>query len=125
MTLKWKPNTPKKVKQLALSSIKWLLRNIRTTDPVKASNAFFSGSTQGSNLPDLYPFNYIIDRESFAIGVSGYIDEAVYGNALKKKHSPIDFHGHNTKGNEFLFWSCEPYTYAVALLALVQYFNIE
>ena len=45
---------------------------------------------------------------------------------LKQKHfnvtTPIDFEGFNS--NAFPFWSSEPYTYSVSLLALAQYNNL-
>jgi hypothetical protein len=46
---------------------------------------------------------------------------------LKQKHfnvlTPIDFKGYNVEIG-FPFWSSEPYTYAVSLLALSQYNNL-
>ena len=109
-------------------------------------NAFFSGSVKGlDDLPFWYPANFVqylngttvvnpddvpeSDLTNIINGVSGLFDEVKFEEELKKKHYgrdvPLDFHGYNTKGNEFPFWSSEPYTYAVSLLALAQYYNIE
>lgn len=109
-------------------------------------NAFFSGSVKGfSDLPFWYPNNFVqflngtmvVDPDTLAEsdyyniidGVSGYIDEETFEEDMKKKQFgqdvPIDFNGYNIKGNEFPFWSSEPYTYSVALLALSQFNNIE
>lgn len=56
----------------------------------------------------------------------GSIDETTYQNLLNKEHfgkmTPIDFQGLNK--DNFPFWSSEPYTYAVSLLALSQYNNL-
>lgn len=143
-TLTWKSDTPQKVKDLIATSSFWLSHNI-LGNKYKASNAFFSGSVKGvDDLPFWYPANFVeflngtkIDPETASTsdlggiinGVSGYIDEATFEEELKKQHYgrdvPIDFHGYNVKGNEFPFWSSEPYTYAVALLALSQLENIE
>jgi hypothetical protein len=56
----------------------------------------------------------------------GSIDEETYESMLKEKHqgkmTPVDFQGFNK--DNFPFWSSEPYTYAVSLLALAQYNNL-
>ena len=50
-------------------------------------------------------------------------------NLLKQKHfghlTPLDFHGYNKLTDAFPFWSSEPYTYSVSLLALAQYNNLS
>jgi hypothetical protein len=143
--LAWKNHTPQDVKRLVSASVKWLQENI-FNKKYKALNSFFSGSVKGlDSLPFWYPSNYIqflngtsvvdpasvsrSDLELVINGVSGVIDEATYQNQLKQTHfglpTPLDFHGYNVKQNMFPFWSSEPYTYAVSLLALSQYNNIE
>ena len=46
---------------------------------------------------------------------------------LQQKHfhvpTPIDFKGYNAEMG-FPFWSSEPYTYSVSMLALAQYNNL-
>lgn len=58
----------------------------------------------------------------------GTIDEKTYQEMLKQKHfnviTPVDFEGYN-KAQGFPFWSSEPYTYAVSLLALAQFNNLD
>ena len=57
---------------------------------------------------------------------SGLIDEAVYEAMLKKNifnvSTPVDFQGYKSL---FPFWSSEPYTYSVSMLALSQYNNLN
>lgn len=109
-------------------------------------NAFFSGSVKGfDDFPYWYPANIIqflngsifqnpdcLAGKYFDLvisGVSGLFDEVKFQEKILKKHFgqelPLDFHGYNSKGNGFPFWSSEPFTYAVSLLALSQYYNIK
>jgi hypothetical protein len=56
----------------------------------------------------------------------GVVDEESYQKMLKQEHfhtnTPVDFHGYNK--DNFPFWSSEPYTHAVTLLALAQFNNL-
>jgi hypothetical protein len=142
--LKWKSQTPESVIHLVKTSVEWLMLNV-FNPKYKAFNAFFSGSVKGeSSLPFWYPTNFVqflngttVDPsktptsvlEYVINGVSGLIDEAQYQTLLKEPHfgqaTPIDFPGYNTQANLFPFWCSEPYTYAVALLALSQFHNIQ
>jgi hypothetical protein len=143
-TLIYKPNTPEEVKSLIQQSVNWLGENIFSKKYMKL-NAFFSGSVKGfTSLPFWYPINTLQflngtfvkesdvsnkDLDYLIGGVSGSIDELTYQKLLTQTHfgaqTPIEFQGYNTVGNIFPFWSSEPYTYAVALLALAQYQNIN
>jgi len=111
------------------------------------SIVFFSGSVKGFNqLPFWYPANIyqylngtILDPNHFNIkneslvdiivGVSGYINETTYERMISETHfnisTPTTFKGYNTPGGEFPFWSSQPYTYSVTLLALAQYNNLD
>lgn len=143
-SLKWKSNVPNDVKILVKKCINWLSRNV-LCGKYETFNSFFSGSVKGfSTLPFWYPGNLIqflngtdanpaeIKEEQIdeiVYGVKGIISEYEYQKMLNQKHfgfdTPIDFHGYNTKENIFPFWSSTPYTYAVSLLALSQYQNLE
>ena len=111
----------------------------------KPFNAFFSGSVKGfSSLPFWYPANFDQflngttvtdpaslgrgDLEKVVNGVQGVLDEETYQEMLKQTHfgqaTPLEFDGYNVKNNIFPFWSSQPYTYAVSLLALSQYNNL-
>lgn len=143
--LNWKSYTPQTVKSLVQSCLDWLQANALTKE-YRPLNAFFSGSVKGfSTLPFWYPINFlqylngtnvdpnkVINQDDLDIliaGVQGVIDEKVYDQMLLETHfgqrTPIDFHGYNVKDNLFPFWSSEPYTYAVTLLAFSQYDNID
>jgi hypothetical protein len=142
-SLIFKSNTPIEAKDLIEQSVNWLTSNIFNRK-YKKLNAFFSGSVKGfSSLPFWYPGSFLqylngtfveeanvpmSDLESIIDGVIGSIDENTYQELLAKTHfgvsTPLDFPGYNTKGNFFPFWSSEPYTYAVSLLALTQHNNI-
>lgn len=141
--LRFKGSIAPSLKHLLQSSAAWLQENV-LSNKYKKLNAFFSGSVKGfTSLPFWYPQNFIqylngtfvpesqipeSDLDLVIAGVSGSIDEKTYQDLLKQKHfgvqTPIDFAGYNTKGNFFPFWSSEPYTYAVSLLALSQYNNL-
>ncbi|RNA27111.1 transmembrane [Brachionus plicatilis] len=143
-SLKWKPNAGNGVKFLVKKSVNWLHRNV-LCGKFKPLNSFFSGSVKGfSTLPFWYPGNLVqflngtnvdpskIDERQIndvIYAVKGFINEKEYQNMLAQKHfgfdTPLDFHGYNTKENIFPFWSSAPYTYAVSLLALSQYQNLE
>ncbi|CAF1477726.1 unnamed protein product [Adineta steineri] len=125
-------------------SISWLLENVFKYQPF---NCFFSGSVKGFNqLPFWYPANiyqflngttfdpnhFDINNESLVdaiVGVSGYINETTYQRMISEKHfnvsTPTIFNGYNVPGGEFPFWSSQPYTYSVTLLALAQYNNLD
>ncbi len=143
--LVWKQDTPDYVKKLAQTSVNWLKENVLGSK-YKAMNAFFSGSVKGySSLPFWYPANFAqylngttvtnpdsVSRDDLELvinGVQGSIDEETYQSQLKLNHfgqpTPLDFVGYNVKQNIFPFWSSEPYTYAVSLLALSQFNNLE
>lgn len=143
-SLVWKDNTPNEVKQLVQSSVNWLRANVLGKN-FKTFNAFFSGSVKGFNsLPFWYPANFVqflngtkadpdkISTEDLGeviYGVQGSIDESEFQKMVKQKHfnvsTPIDFIGYNVKENIFPFWSSTPYTYAVSLLALSQFNNLD
>ncbi|CAF1410409.1 unnamed protein product [Adineta steineri] len=125
-------------------SISWLLENVFKYQPF---NCFFSGSVKGFNqLPFWYPANiyqflngttfdpnhFDINNGSLVdaiVGVSGYINETTYQRMISEKHfnvsTPTIFNGYNVPGGEFPFWSSQPYTYSVTLLALAQYNNLD
>ncbi|RNA10229.1 transmembrane [Brachionus plicatilis] len=135
--LQWKENVSANVKDLVRSSITWLSKNVLSKN-LKPLNSFFSGSVKGfTSLPFWYPANFLqylngtdvdpnnLDEKDFEdviFGVKGTIDENVYQKLLHVPHfgqmTPIDFNGYNEKGEFFPFWSSEPYTYSVSLLAL-------
>ncbi|CAF0912293.1 unnamed protein product [Brachionus calyciflorus] len=143
-SLVWKTNTPNEVKQLVKTSVNWLQENV-FNKKFKTFNAFFSGSVKGfSSLPFWYPSNFVqflngtsVDPSSISTdvlgdviyGVQGTIDEGEFEKMTQQPHfgvtTPIDFVGYNVKENVFPFWSSTPYTYAVSLLALSQYNNLE
>jgi hypothetical protein len=145
--LKWINYDEKQIEIIKIminKSISWLLENIFKYEPF---NCFFSGSVKGFNqLPFWYPANIyqylngtILDPNHFNIknqslvdtivGVSGYINETIYQKMILEKHfnisTPTTFQGYNTPRGEFPFWSSQPYTYSVTLLALAQYNNLE
>ena len=143
-SLNWKDNTPNDVKNLVQTSINWLTENV-LGKKFKSFNAFFSGSVKGFNsLPFWYPANFVQflngtsadpdkistdDLGEVIYGVQGTIEESEFQKMVRQKHfnvsTPIDFIGYNVKENIFPFWSSSPYTYAVCLLALSQFNNIE
>ena len=143
--LSWQPGTPGAAKRLIQSSAHWLQKNV-LGKKYKPFNAFFSGSVKGfATLPFWYPSNFdqflngtnVVNPDTLSRddlpnlinGVQGSIDEPTFQEMLANKHfnfnTPLDFHGYNTKENIFPFWSSQPYTYAVSLLALSQFNNIE
>lgn len=143
-SLIWKSNTFNEVKQLVKTSVNWLNQNVLCAK-FNTLNSFFSGSVKGfSTLPFLYPGNLvqflngtdtnpneITEKEinNVIYAIRGYVNENEYQKMLAQKnfgfYTPIDFHGYNTRENIFPFWSSTPYTYAVSLLAISQYQNIE
>ena len=144
--LKWINNEQEidKIKLMLNKSISWLIDNTFKYQPF---NCFFSGSVKGFNqLPFWYPANiyqylngtkldpnhFDINNQSLVdsiVGVSGYINETIYQKMISEKHfnisTPTTFNGYNVPGGEFPFWSSQPYTYSVTLLALAQYNNLE
>jgi hypothetical protein len=139
----WKSNTPANVKLIPMAIVKWLQKSV-LDNRYKKLNAFFSGSVKGfTDLPFWYPANYlkllngsdINPTENSAaylsnslIGISGIVNESDYQTMLKQTHfnvtTPIDFKGYNAEIG-FPFWSSEPYTYAVSLLAISQFCNLN
>ncbi|CAF0987485.1 unnamed protein product [Rotaria sordida] len=144
--LKWITNEKQldTIKIMINNSISWLLENAFKYQPF---NCFFSGSVKGFNqLPFWYPANIYqflngttFDPDHFdtenqslmdsIVGVSGYIDETTYERMISQKHfnvsTPTTFNGYNVPGGEFPFWSSQPYTHSVTLLALAQYNNLD
>ncbi|CAF3136524.1 unnamed protein product [Rotaria socialis] len=144
--LKWITDGPQidTIKIMVNKSISWLLDNVFKYQPF---NCFFSGSVKGFNqLPFWYPANFYqylngttLDPDHFdtktqslvdsIVGVSGYIDETIYERMISEKHfnisTPTTFNGYNSPGAEFPFWSSQPYTHSVTLLALAQYNNLD
>lgn len=132
------------VQQMINRSTSWLIENAFKYKPF---NCFFSGSVKGfTDLPFWYPANdnEFLNGTKFdpdkidpnedslldtIVGVRGYINETDYQRMLTEKHfnvsTPTTFKGYNVPGAEFPFWSSQPYTHAVALLALAQYNNID
>ncbi len=145
--LEWKSNVPAKVIQLVSSSVDWLVDNIFRNHKYKPLNAFFSGSVKSTEtFPFFYPANYgqffngttVTDVDNVSLfsdifqlirGVNGAIDKQEFEELIKKKHfgfdTVVDFQGYNSVDMPFTFWSSEPYTYAVALLAISQFNNLE
>merc|ERR1712127_331127 len=141
--LVWKSYVPFEVKPLVEQSVQWLVKYTYDVN-FKPANSFFSGSVKGfTSLPFWYPANANkflngtsynpanvsrSDLDQVVIGVEGSIDEKTYLSELKEKHfnvnTPLVFTGYNQKDNLMPFWSSEPYTYSVTLLALSQYNNI-
>ena len=131
------------VKAMVNRSVSWLIAN---TFQYKPFNCFFSGSVKGfSSLPFWYPANVYqflngtnFDPTTFntksnslvdsIVGVTGYINEADYQRMLTETHfnvsTPTTFNGYNVRQGEFPFWSSQPYTHAVTLLALAQWNNL-
>ena len=146
--LEWKSAASDEVKALVASSVAWLTDNIVASRPLKYRplNAFFSGSvkTQGT-LPFFLPANFAqflngtmlvdVDNAPFdelagiVRGVTGAVDPLEYERLIKKKHfggdTIVDFDGYNADSGPFTFWSSEPYTYAVAMLAISQFNNLQ
>jgi hypothetical protein len=145
--LKWIDYDEQQMKIIQLminKSISWLIENAFEYQPF---NCFFSGSVKGFNqLPFWYPANIyqylngsILDPNHFnaknqsftdtIIGINGIINETIYQQMINEKHfnvsTPITFEGYNARGAEFPFWSSQPYTHAVTLLALAQYNNLN
>jgi hypothetical protein len=132
------------IKIMINRSASWLLDNAFKYTPF---NCFFSGSVKGYNqLPFWYPANiyqflngssfdpnqFDINKNSLVdsvVGVTGYINETIYERMISEKHfnvsTPTTFNGYNVPGGEFPFWSSQPYTYSVTLLALAQYNNLD
>ncbi|CAF1464669.1 unnamed protein product [Adineta ricciae] len=132
------------VQTMTNRSVSWLLNN---SFKYQSFNCFFSGSVKGFNqLPFWYPANtyqylngttfdpnrFDINNQSLVdtiVGVSGYINETIYQHMIEEKHfnvsTPTTFKGYNVPGGEFPFWSSQPYTYSVTLLALAQYNNLD
>lgn len=132
------------VKAMVDRSVSWLIDNAYKYKPF---NCFFSGSVKSfSELPFWYPANdyqYLngtkfdpstIDTTQSSltdtiVGVNGYINEDEYQQMINQKHfnvsTPTTFNGYNVPKAEFPFWSSQPYTYAVTLLALAQYNNLS
>lgn len=141
-SLEWSAQAPQKVKDLTRRAVNWLCDNMFKYKPF---NAFFSGSDKGAGTTTfLYPANFLqflngtnvtnadnvplSEFNNLISGVQGVVDEIEYQKMLQQKHfgqkTPLDFHGYNIKGGYFPFWSSEPYTYAVSLLALSQFNNL-
>jgi len=145
--LKWIDYDEKQMNTIQMminKSVSWLIENAFKYQPF---NCFFSGSVKGYNqLPFWYPANIyqylngsILDPNHFnaknqslvdtIVGVSGIIAETIYEHMINEKHfnvsTPITFAGYNAPGTEFPFWSSQPYTYSVTLLALAQYNNLD
>lgn len=132
------------IKVMINQSISWLLQNAFKYQPF---NCFFSGSVKTfSDLPFWYPANVFqyINGTTFdpdhddatydalsnsIVGVRGYINETVYEQLIAQKHfnqsTPTTFNGYNVPRGEFPFWSSQPYTHSVTLLALAQYNNLD
>jgi hypothetical protein len=139
--LMWKSNVNENVKDLLKTSVNWLQQNV-FNPKLKPSNAFFSGSVKSTfSEPFLYPSNFIqflngtfVNSTKFGeikdivFGVSGVIEEAQYVEILKEKHfgkyTPLNFNGYNVRYSFFPYWSSEPYTFTVALLAITQFENL-
>ena len=145
-TLKWIADGKQidSIKTMLNLSITWLLDN---TFKYKPYNCFFSGSVKGFNqLPFWYPANIyqFLNGTTFdpdhsgvkasmlvdaIVGVSGYINETVYEQMIAQTHfnisTPTTFPGYNAPRSEFPFWSSQPYTHSVTLLALAQYNNLK
>jgi hypothetical protein len=143
--LEWKKHAPFKAKELIKSSVQWLAENVLGRK-YKPMNAFFSGSDKGrGETPFSYPSNFMQflngtnvtnpddvsgnDFQHLINGVQGFIDEKTYQKMLAQPHfgdqTPLDFKGYNSGMDFFPFWSSEAYTYAVSLLALAQFNNLE
>lgn len=144
--LKWLTNEKQfsTVRSMVNRSVDWLIENSFKLNPF---NCFFSGSVKGyADLPFWYPANHYeflngtqFDPDHFdtntqsltdsIVGVNGYINETIYQELIREKHfnqsTPTTFKGYNVPGGEFPFWSSQPYTHSVALLALAQYNNID
>ncbi|XP_033764341.1 LOW QUALITY PROTEIN: uncharacterized protein LOC117345375 [Pecten maximus] len=135
-TLIWNQTTPKQVKDVVTRAVKFLDTYILSGD-YKPWNAFFSGSFKGSGTSwSEYPAN----RHEFfngtkvpsghhyygtvIRGMQGVPNETWYKEEEAAIRSPIDFPGFNNQKNYFPFWSSEPYTYAVTMLALSTFNNI-
>ena len=137
----WKNNVDQKVKDLVQTSINWLQQNV-FNPKLKPSNAFFSGSVKSTlSEPFWYPSNFIQllngtfanrtnlrEIQDIIFGVSGVIEEEKYAKMLKEKHfgkyTPLNFNGYNVRYSFFPYWSSEPYTFSVALLAITQFGNV-
>jgi hypothetical protein len=145
--LKWIDYDEKQLNTIQLminKSVSWLIENAFKYEPY---NCFFSGSVKGfDQVPFWYPSNiyqYLngtnFDPDHFdakyqplvdaIVGVSGIINETVYEKMINQKHfnvsTPTTFEGYNARGSEFPFWSSQPYTHSVTLLALAQFNNLD
>ncbi|XP_060072158.1 uncharacterized protein LOC132552031 [Ylistrum balloti] len=135
-TLIWNQTTPKEVKDVVTRAAKFLDTYILSGE-YKPWNAFFSGSVKGSGTSwSEYPANRheyfngtkVLPNHHYHSatirGMQGVPNETWYNEEEATMRSPIDFPGFNHQDRYFPFWSSEPYTYAVTMLALSTFSNI-
>ncbi|KAH3765840.1 hypothetical protein Pelo_2376 [Pelomyxa schiedti] len=137
--LYWKSSTPSSVKSIVRAAADYVNRTAVSSDALYY-NAFFSGSVKGeSTLPYAYPANYLEYINGTAlppnpdtddvttdliIGMKGVLSSADYQAMVEEVHfdafnTPVEFQSYNDV-QVFPFWSAEPLTLALDLLALTK-----
>ncbi|KAJ8320068.1 hypothetical protein KUTeg_001655 [Tegillarca granosa] len=137
----WEQDTPLKVFETVKQGVNWL--DIQALGgEFKPWNAFFSGSLKGfvSSNPSCYPKNvyeYLngtkinkndkITSMAYTLGVQGVPSEEWYENEFKTpcygQTVPKVFPGYNNDPSFWPFWTSEPYTYTISMLAMSKYRN--
>ncbi|EFA83189.1 hypothetical protein PPL_03979 [Heterostelium album PN500] len=137
---RWRDNTPQPVKSAVNNGISYIVENI-FDNPTQTFNAFFDMGERGpSTQATSYPINYCYDKigveckfspsnpEGVVGAVSGVIPDNQYQEMLKMKWAnntvPTTWSG-SFNGSSLVFWSSQPLTYSVSLLALSKSLNIQ
>ncbi|KAK3762468.1 hypothetical protein RRG08_009856 [Elysia crispata] len=142
--LKWVADTPQNVKMTASRATLWLTHNT-FGGKYKPGGAFFAGSYKWERTwPNYYPGN----RYNFYNGstihdwnsqepssvtsffMDGYVSPdsytAMLGQTWFGRTTPRDFRGYNAEKEYFFaYWESEPLTYAITMLGLAMYSNID
>jgi hypothetical protein len=129
----WKADTPESVKKTVEGCILWLTRNT-LQGRFKPWNGFFCMKNKGQDDPFRYPANFFLELMQptsinlrttlqLAVGMRGYVPKTEYEAMINAKQfgKPIPriFKGFNDpEFSNMMFWSSEPLTYSVTLLAL-------
>uniref|UniRef100_A0A0B7B9L3 Uncharacterized protein n=1 Tax=Arion vulgaris TaxID=1028688 RepID=A0A0B7B9L3_9EUPU len=136
----WKNGTPESVKDIVDGCVLWLVKNT-LEGKFKPWNALHISQNKGRDYNSCrYPTNYFFEVPQVHVlqfvslfrviaGVQGYIPKNKYEAMLNTlqfgKPTPTVFKGFNHPDfGDKLFWSSDPYTYTVTLLALSRYREI-
>ncbi|EFA83188.1 hypothetical protein PPL_03978 [Heterostelium album PN500] len=137
---RWRDNTPHPVKAAVNNGISFIVDNI-LENPTQTFNAFFDMSFRGpSTYPTSYPINYCYDNNGIeckftpsnpegVMGVvSGIIPHTKYQEMLKMKWAnntvPTTWSG-SFNPVVIPYFSSQPLTYSVSILALSKSLNIQ